>query len=133
MNVCRNNWLDELQEMVCKFNLDGIVRDKLPCDINGVKNVLESKDFEQWKMSRFDKPKLRYYNMYKLTLCPECYAKCQMSRKNRSLLTQYRAGILPLNVDLGRFRNVPLRERYCNVFVVLTLVLIMILKNCFYI
>ena len=31
----------------------------------------------------------------------------------RSLIAQFRAGILPLNIEVGRYRNVPLEEHLC--------------------
>lgn len=37
-----------------------------------------------------------------------------MSRYNRPILAQYRCGILPLNIEVGRYRNIPLDNRLCT-------------------
>ena len=37
-----------------------------------------------------------------------------ISKRQRSLFSQFRAGILPLNVETGRFRNIDLSERLCT-------------------
>ena len=44
----------------------------------------------------------------------EKYITCNLPRIHRSLLAQFRAGILPINVEIGRLRNVPLEDRFCK-------------------
>ena len=36
-----------------------------------------------------------------------------MSRHQRSLLAQFRGGVLPLHVETGRWQNKPLEDRMC--------------------
>ena len=36
-----------------------------------------------------------------------------LSRKERSYLAQLRLGILPINVEIGRYRQIPFDERKC--------------------
>ncbi len=36
-----------------------------------------------------------------------------MNRKHRSYLTQYQ-GIVPLSIEIGRWRNIPLKDRICK-------------------
>ncbi len=38
-----------------------------------------------------------------------------MNRKHRSYLTQYRCGILPLEIETGRWQTKPVEERICKV------------------
>ncbi len=38
-----------------------------------------------------------------------------MNRKQRSYLVKYRSGILPLEVETGRWQNKPVEERKCKV------------------
>jgi hypothetical protein len=33
--------------------------------------------------------------------------------RERSLVAQLRMGILPINIELGRYRNIPAHERFC--------------------
>ena len=44
--------------------------------------------------------------MYKSLCKSESYLKLFMSRKQRSLFAQTRAGILPLKIETGRFKNI---------------------------
>ena len=38
-----------------------------------------------------------------------------MSRERRSLMAQFRLGILPITVETGRFRKIPLQDRKCTI------------------
>ena len=50
-----------------------------------------------------DKPKLRTYKLYKDEYITEEYICKYMSRQKRSLLAQFRMGVLPLEIEVGRF------------------------------
>ncbi len=65
----------------------------------------------QWKEKALSKPKLRVYNRYKEQRGEEKYVFTGMSRRERSLLAQFRFGILPLEIEVGRYRNKPFAER----------------------
>ena len=43
----------------------------------------------------------------------EQYIKFCVSRRKRSLLAQFRLGVLPLAIDTGRFKSIPVKERVC--------------------
>ena len=51
--------------------------------------------------------------MFKSDLLPEEYLNLHIQKYQRSLFAQFRAGILPLHVETGRFRNLPLEQRLC--------------------
>lgn len=55
---------------------------------------------------------VRTMDLYKNTIKPGDYVKNKnLSKYSRSLLAQFRCGILPLEVEIGRFRNIPLENR----------------------
>ena len=60
------------------------------------------------------KPKLRTYRLLKTSCNAEIYLKSFMSKYKRSLLVQIRTGILPLNIETGRHRNIPVDLRLCT-------------------
>jgi hypothetical protein len=60
------------------------------------------------------KPKLRTYRNCKNSISCENYVFIR-NRKKRSFVAQIRLGILPLNIELGRFRGVKLEERTCEI------------------
>ena len=84
-----------------------------PCDIPSTENILKGIDIECWNINRY-KDKLRYYNMFKYTLEKEDYLSFNITRYQRSLMAQFRLGILPLEIEVGRYRNIPLTNRICQ-------------------
>ena len=68
---------------------------------------------EEWKNSLLLKPKLRFYRMFKQNMSVENFVKYNLTPSQRSITAQFRAGILPLQVETGRFRNVKYEERIC--------------------
>ena len=85
----------------------------IPCDLEFVYKQLLELETTNWNSSRYGKPKLRLYNMFKPDLTQEDYFSMNISKINRSLFAQLRAGILPLQIEVGRFRNIPISERLC--------------------
>ena len=51
---------------------------------------------------------------FKTDLYIENYIKYNLSSSERSVMAQFRFGILPLNIETGRFRNQALEERLCT-------------------
>ena len=60
-------------------------------------------------MTRYNKPKLKLYNIFK----SEPYITFNVPKFQRSLFAQFRARILPLHIETGRFVNKSLNERIC--------------------
>ena len=59
------------------------------------------------------KPKLRTYILFKNDYRAEPYVTMFLPRRQRSLLAQFRAGVLPLRIETGRFRREPVDNRIC--------------------
>ena len=59
------------------------------------------------------KPKLRLFRSYKTTFDAENYVCKHFSKRKRSLFAQLRVGILPLEVETGRYRNIPPENSLC--------------------
>ena len=51
-------------------------------------------------------PKLRSYRLYKNEFKAESYVIMHLPKFERSLVAQLRAGILPLKLETGRFKNI---------------------------
>ena len=67
-----------------------------------------------WDIKRYRSEKLRYYNLYKVDNSRAEYVSMNISKYQRSLYAQFRLGILPLEIEVGRFRNIPLSSRICK-------------------
>ena len=86
--------------------------------LNDLRTILENLDQEQWWFNVLDDRncpngnKLRTYRIHKSILQTEIYVK-EIPRFNRSTLAKLRCGSLPLNIETGRYKNVPLELRTC--------------------
>ena len=71
---------------------------------------------EKWYSEVINKPKLRFYKKFKKNYCTESYLLYNsITCIQRSYLTQLRLGILQINVEIGRYKNVTLEKRICNI------------------
>ena len=68
----------------------------------------------EWQREILVKPKLRTYITFKNLFKEEEYLSKIVSRKARSLISQIRLGILPLEIEVGRFRGVSPEDRLCQ-------------------
>ena len=67
----------------------------------------------EWTANLLYKPKLRTYKLFKYTFGTEKYVLLNLDRNYRSLLAQFRLGILPLRLETGRIKNEKVHERIC--------------------
>ena len=86
-----------------------------PCCIDEANVLLTEADHVNWDMSRYESDKLRYYNLFKSNKSTEDYITLNISKYHRSLFAQFRCGILPLQIEVGRYRNIELSKRICDV------------------
>ena len=60
------------------------------------------------------KPELRSYVMFKNSFKSESYVKMAHSKMSHSIFAQLRLVILPLEIEMGRFRNIPSGSGMCH-------------------
>ena len=87
---------------------------QISCDLETAYHSLRSLYQDVWDAERYLKPKLRYYNLFKPDLSQEEYLSLNIPKYQRPLFAQFRDGVLPLQVEIGGFRKIPLEERLCN-------------------
>ena len=80
-------------------------------------DVAKQKLFENfrrtWENGIMNTPKLRTYCKFKSSYETEPHVIMIHNRKERSLISQFRCGTLPLKVETGRFTQIPLELRLC--------------------
>ena len=111
----RGTWSHSMKDLFSEINCDDLFYRVLPCDLDYVKSIITQNDTADWDLKRFSSDKLRYYNLYKLDKSPAEYTSMNISKYQRSLFSQFRAGILPLEIEIGRYKHIPLNERLCRV------------------
>ena len=80
-----------------EYNLRQIV------DIGKAKTNLFKLAEHEWKQDVESQPKLRLYKTFKTNLKPANHLQSYIPRYKRSLLSQFRAGLLPLCIEYGRY------------------------------
>ena len=88
----------------------------MTCNINTVKYLLKQKHIQNWKSQVLSKPKLRFYNIFKNIPVTESYVSMNLSSIEQSYLAQLRLGILPMEIETGRYKSVTIDNRICKLF-----------------
>ena len=68
-----------------------------------VKSKLFNVAEKEWRADVKSKPKLRNYEIFKTDLQPANYLQNFMPKFQRSLFAQFRTGVLPLQIETGRY------------------------------
>lgn len=109
----RSPWVKEIYSIFEEVDMLYIYRNNLSCNVNSLKHKLLMKYEEKWFENVLLKPKLRTYMHIKQNFSPELYVTSRLPRSQRSLVAQLRCGILPLAIEVGRFKNTPEENRLC--------------------
>ncbi len=109
------NWSAYVKCIFEEISMIDLYQSKSELDIDNVKRYLNEKFHDYWSNSVKSMPKLRTYRLFKDTFAIEPYVESFMSRRQRSLVSQLRSGILPLAIETGRWRGQKLEERVCQI------------------
>ena len=111
----RGTWTYHVRHLLYSIDCEELFDSPSPCDPDLADSYLIQLDSQDWDINRYKSQKLRYYNLYKYEKGNEDYLNLDISKYQRSILAQFRCGILPLQIEVGRYRNVPLCDRLCEV------------------
>ena len=75
---------------------------------------LKTKYSEKWQNDILQKEKLRTYRTFKHSWQKEQYLVLNLRKNERSLLCQFRFGILPLRIETGRYVGENIDQRICQ-------------------
>ena len=107
-------WVNQIRIQLKNINLDHIVNDQTYIPVSVAENKIADNEQLEWKNGLTSKPKLRTYVQFKLLYITEFYVTALLPKNKRSLLSQFRCGVLPLATETGRYKQVPRHERYCS-------------------
>ena len=114
LNGCAN-WCCDIFAVFEYLGLQLYFNNKLCVNINQCKVMLMNKQSDSWLNTVKNKPKLRFYALFKEHFYVEKYVCINLSSSERSVLAQLRLGILPLHIETGRFVNTKLEDRTCKI------------------
>lgn len=109
-----HGWGHEVQQILSGIGLANNYSNNIPCNLNRVWAELFAKESLEWKSKVEASRKLRTYKIFKESVETEPYVYCILNRGYRSILARLRAGVLPLEIETGRWRAVPAQQRYCK-------------------
>ena len=95
---CSDNWSENVKTIFEECEMSDIFTRKELCNIRLFKENMYKLNQEQWVHDLTSKPKLRTYRLYKSILEPEPYITTFMLKYERSMVAQFRAGVLPLTI-----------------------------------
>jgi hypothetical protein len=112
-SLCSKNWSKSVFEIMTMCNIVENFELHLPVSINYVRNSLCEQNRSEWRNELQEVSKLRSYCLFKDSYGCEPYLYKVVDRHHRSILAQFRCGILPLKVETGRYQNIPAELRLC--------------------
>jgi len=107
-NLSPHSWSSEIKYIMTELQLLNNFENKSAVDLNWAKLNAYSTHSESWIQTVQSSPKLRTYKLFKNTFETEHYIKLNLKKHERSMLAQFRCGILPLRIETGRDVNEPL-------------------------
>ena len=108
------NWSKDFQTVCSLLDFNDAFVNMSVIDLDLFKERLKLHVSEKWKTSVLSKPKLRTYQLYKKDLKPEWYVENFVGRFQRSIFARFRCGVLPLQIEVGRFRGQSVEQRICQ-------------------
>ena len=82
--------------------------------VNILIQSLKDQYCQEWHASIVDSPKLQFYSQFKTNLSHENYLDCVNIRKYRNALACFRCSSHRLEIEYGRYSNVPRDQRFCK-------------------
>lgn len=107
-------WAGEMKSIFGELSMQNVFDNSTPVIIEHAWALLHEAKCNEWKVSLGNYPKLRTYRTFKSVFGLEPYVSICMNNKYRSVIAQLRSGILPLEVETGRWRGIELENRLCQ-------------------
>ena len=106
-------WASDMKELFIHLGQNEIYDRVLTLSLEQAWACLHEKECQTWVSQIENMPKLRTYRIFKKQYKVEEYVHLK-NRKHRSLLSQIRFGILPIEIETGRWRNIEAENRLCK-------------------
>ena len=113
-HINKRNWSNDVYHILSDIGQDLLYAHNDIVNLVSAKENVFNTYKEQWRAQSVNMPKLRTYVTYKHEYLPEPYVYKVTDRGHRSILAQFRCGILPLAIETGRFNDIPLEYRLCD-------------------
>ena len=105
-NSVRNSWSKDVENISELLGMKNIFENRGDFNIRECEKRFYAMSETEWQIAAQSKPKLRTYLLFKENFGVGEYVRINISRCKRYIFAQFRAGILPLMIEVGRFKNV---------------------------
>ncbi len=110
----RRTWVHEVDTICQKLHLPR-PNTQVEYDLSVVNQAILKFSYDTWWADAHKKPKLRSFIEFKDRTEPMILVRNNLPRYQRSLLAKLSCGILPLEIETGRYSGIPAHERFCKV------------------
>ena len=115
VSLDRNTWANQVTHILQYANMYEGTTHLSHIDLDVLTARLKRLNREKWMKSACAMPKLRTF----VDIYDECDHRglvyANLTRRQRSMVTKLKIGILPLAIETGRFLDVPLEYRTCQI------------------
>ena len=108
-------WCQSVLKIFVELGMEHVYQNKMLCNLKTCEQVLHENYNEEWLKLAKRKSKLKLYLEIKKEFGVEKHILLNLSRHERSVLSQLRCSILPIQIELGRFTNLKIEERLCQI------------------
>ena len=99
-----NNWSSQIRKLLEQSDQSQKFLLKEKCGTDSSLECMLDQYKVKWLSNIGNKPKLRTYKLFKHDFSTESYLYFNLPKWKRSILAQFRLGILPLNIETGRYK-----------------------------
>ncbi len=110
-----NGWVRNVKDMLTLCNMEDCVELEQVCDLDVLEARLQRMNRDRWWVEATTMPKLRTFITIHDAKQDKILVLKNLKRNHRSLITKLKAGVLPLHLELGRYKNSPLETRVCHI------------------
>ncbi len=110
----KSNFSSHVKQICCEVGLKSCYTNKSKIDLSTVRKNLQDKFAQEWLDSTQNMNKLELYRDIKKTFGVEKFLELNISRYEKSLLSQLRYRVLPLRIETGTYVNEKREQRICN-------------------
>ena len=107
-------WASEIKHIAATLGLPQTLNENEQYDLTHCYNKLLASSRLKWRLETERKPKLRSFIRIHDFDHIQTLVKSDVSRYQRSLLTQIKFGILPLKIETDRYQGIPIEQRICK-------------------
>ena len=120
LHKCKNNWSKDVKSIfkaincTAAFDSQSLVGFTSSNFIVSIRAKLMNIYKDKWLNDVSSQSKLSNYKLLKENFECENYVKMNLNKHVRSVIAQFRAGSLPIEIELGRYQRIPRENRICK-------------------